>query len=103
MLAEVLERRLSDKRLIMPDIILIDGGRPQVTTILPIIRKRNLKIVVMGIAKRPDRLIFGVPGLPTIKPDQENWGFRLLVSLRDEAHRFARKYHLLLRDKKMML
>jgi excinuclease ABC subunit C len=56
-------------------------------------------IPVIGIAKRPDRLVVGVSDMPTIRPKMNNYGFNMIQHMRDEAHRFAKKYHTHLRNK----
>ncbi len=100
MLEEVLTRRFKNKWR-EPDLIVVDGGKPQVRTILKLLHDLGEKIPVVGIAKRPDRLIIGVENLPTVRPNINRPGFNLVRLIRDESHRFARKYHLYLRDKKL--
>lgn len=100
MLEEVLTRRFKNNWK-EPDLIVVDGGKPQVHTVLKILFALKKKIPVIGIAKRPDRLIIGIDNLPTLRPNMNRPGFNLIRLIRDEAHRFARKYHLYLRDKKL--
>jgi len=100
MLDEVLSRRFKNKWK-EPDLIVVDGGKPQVRTILRILSDLKKKIPVVGIAKRPDRLIIGIINLPTIRPNINRLGFNLIRLIRDESHRFAHKYHLYLREKKL--
>ena len=99
MLEEVLRRRFNNKWP-LPDLILVDGGTPQVLTSLKLLKKINLDIPLIGIAKNPNRLIIGVEGLPRIRHIMSDPKYRLLILLRDESHRFAKKYHLYLRDLK---
>ncbi len=99
MLEEVLRRRFNNKWP-LPDLILVDGGTPQVLTSLKLLKKLNLDIPLIGIAKNPNRLIIGVEGLPRIRHIMSDPKYRLLILLRDESHRFAKKYHLYLRDLK---
>lgn len=99
MLEEVLTRRFKNNWK-EPDLIVVDGGKPQIRTILKILFDLQKKIPVIGIAKRPDRLIIGIENLPTIRPNMNRPGFNLIRLIRDESHRFAHKYHLYLRDKK---
>lgn len=99
MLEEVLTRRFKNNWP-EPNLIVVDGGKPQVRTVLKILFSLQKKIPVIGIAKRPDRLIIGISNLPTIRPNMNRPGFNLIRMIRDESHRFARKYHLYLRDKK---
>lgn len=100
MIEEVLKRRFNNKWR-NPDLILVDGGRPQVETVKKTLENLSKNIPVVGIAKHPDRLILSINGSYTIRPDYHDLGFNLLRRLRDESHRFARKYHLFLRAKKL--
>lgn len=102
MLTEVLKRRLHNKWP-MPDLIVVDGGKPQVKVAQKVLDELNIKIALIGIAKQPDRLIIGSDRLPTVKPNYQNLGFNLIRLIRDESHRFAHKYHLLLRDKDFLI
>ena len=90
-LAEMLERRFNHPEWSYPDYILIDGGKPQVSAALKVLRNAKLKIPVVGLAKGPDRkkneIILG-----TKNPTFAGWVYKhlkLLISVRDEAHRFA--------------
>jgi excinuclease ABC subunit C len=99
MLLEVVLRRLAHQEWAWPELIVIDGGAPQLFKIIPALKERyqNLPLIV-GLAKRPDRLLIpNDQSMHTVKPNQEALLF--LSRLRDEAHRFAKKYHLLLRHK----
>lgn len=101
MLEEVLSRRFRNKWQ-LPNLIIVDGGTPQVITALKILKKNNVNIPLIGLAKNPNRIIIGVEGLPSIKNLLTNPIFRILIQLRDESHRFAKKYHIYLRDKKFV-
>lgn len=101
-LEDVILRRFKNKWLI-PDLIIVDGGRPQVKTILKTIKVVNYDIPILGIAKNPDRLVIGVKGLPTVRFPQTNPGFNMVRLIRDESHRFAKKYHLFLRKRDFLL
>lgn len=93
MLREAIERRLKNSWP-RPDLIILDGGKPQLRAVLP-----STTIPMIGIAKNPDRLIMGVPNLVTIRPRLNNPGLHLVQQMRDEAHRFAKKYHTMLRSR----
>ena len=104
MLEEVFIRRFKKKyQSIKPDLIVVDGGKPQVKLLKKVLKKLMIDIPLIGIAKNPDRLIIGEEKLQTIKPPANHPGFNLIKNLRDESHRFAHKYHLLLRKKNMKL
>ncbi len=93
MLREILERRLNHPEWPFPDLILIDGGKGQVSSTLAVLKSMNISIPVIGLSKNDrhigHRLI--IPGrkqpLPLIKlgPTDKN----LLLSVDAEAHRFA--------------
>jgi len=100
MLDEVIRRRFSNNWP-EPDLIVVDGGKPQVRTVMSTLAKINKQLPVIGIAKGPDRLVIGSKDLPTIRPKINNLGFNLVRYIRDESHRFAKKYHLLLRTKRL--
>jgi excinuclease ABC subunit C len=89
MLAEVLKRRLRHDEWPLPDIMLIDGGKPQVNIAIKILKEFKIAIPLVGIAKGPDRkkdefIFAGHVG-------ERN--FQLFKQVRDEAHRFARGYY----------
>ena len=100
MLAETLTRRFRNKWT-KPDLLVVDGGKPQVRTVLETLGGLGIAVPVVGLAKNPDRLVLGTPALPTKRPSFHDAGFNLLRLLRDEAHRFSKKYHTSLRDSKL--
>jgi len=101
MIKEVIERRLNNQWP-LPDLMIIDGGITQLKSVIEVLNKKNIKIPVMGIAKNPDRLI--IPYQDKFKKVKltEIPGCEILINLRNESHRFAKKYHLLLRQKKFL-
>jgi len=68
----------------VPDLIIVDGGVGQVTAF----KEKIFEVPVIGIAKHPDRLIIG-----DVKIKLEGSALGLVSRIRDEAHRFARRYH----------
>ncbi|MCS6956824.1 MAG: GIY-YIG nuclease family protein [Patescibacteria group bacterium] len=101
---EIIERRFKNKWS-DPDLIIVDGGRPQLEALLKTLEKINKKIPTIGIAKNPDRVVIKDKNkrFITIKFPQTNQGFRLITLIRDEAHRFAKKYHIKLREKDFLI
>lgn len=100
MLTEAITRRMGNDWP-KPDVLVVDGGTPQVVTIAGVLRKLGLLIPLIGIAKNPDRIVAYANGeTKTFKISSHNEGFKLIQQLRDESHRFAKKYHTLLRGKK---
>lgn len=98
MMEEVLIRRFK-RNWQKPDLLVVDGGKPQVRIAQQVFSKLNISIPLVGIAKHPDRLVIAVQDLPTVRPPIHNLGFSLIRAIRDESHRFAKKYHVLLRRK----
>jgi excinuclease ABC subunit C len=94
MLKEVLRRRFRHSWP-LPDLVLIDGGRGQVNAAKSVLAEFGLKIPVVGLAKGPTRKRNEFIG---ILPGGLEKG--ALIKLRDEAHRFALRYHRTLRHKK---
>lgn len=112
MMKEAIARRAENARWAIPDLIVLDGGKPQVRAVMEMLRAKALHlgnrenfsaIPLIGLAKNPDRIVVGVEGLPTIRPPRHDLGYRLLQLLRDEAHRFSKKYHTYLRTKAEMV
>ena len=102
MMREVLERRLrataSPKFAKLPDLLLVDGGKPQLTAALDAMRELSLSIPCAALAKQHEELFVpGKPG-PVILPAHSR-ALHLLQSVRDEAHRFAQAYHHVLRSR----
>lgn len=80
-----------------PDLIIVDGGLGQVKIFHEVYEKLNIPVV--GIAKHPDRLIF--PDGSKIR--LQGFTLQLVSGIRNEAHRFARRYHHLLLSKKLLV
>ena len=97
MLKEVLSRRLDHKEWPLPDILLIDGGAPQVNAVLDVLEAHSLRLRVLGLAKGPERKNNDLIGILPKGVD-----LKTLIYVRDEAHRFAISYHRKLRYAKMM-
>lgn len=88
MLAEVLRRRLRHREWPLPGVFLIDGGKGQVSAVRGVLDEVGLRIPVVGIAKGPERKKNEFVGtLP------DGLSERILVRVRDEAHRFAISYY----------
>ena len=98
MLREVLMRRFKHTEWEFPQCILIDGGKPQVNEAKEVLKEMNISIPVVGIAKGEKRRKNEFIG--TIPKGIED---KTLISVRDEAHRFAIKYHKELRAKNMLV
>ena len=102
MIAEVVRRRyrrLKEERLLFPDLIVIDGGRGQLSSAKEELDKLELTIPVISLAKRAEEVFLPNKRSPAVLP-QDSLGLKLLQRIRDEAHRFAITYHRKLRGKK---
>ncbi|MFX1580732.1 MAG: excinuclease ABC subunit UvrC [Promethearchaeota archaeon] len=100
MIREVVERRY--RRLVsenspLPNLIVIDGGRGQLHMAIKALETVGAsEIPVIGLAKgdRPDPDVVYMPGRKTpVNLPGDSQGLRLLMRVRDEAHRFAISYH----------
>ena len=88
-LTEVLLRRLAHKEWPLPEIIMIDGGSPQISFISRALAKNNVAIPIFGISKfGGDKLVFTKGANSNFKDLAKNLKPTLL-KLREEAHRFA--------------
>ena len=103
MIEEVVARhfRSKDKYTKLPQLVIIDGGRGQVRAASKVLKSMHLDIAIVGIAKRNEELWLEGENKPLIVP-KDNQALRLIQRIRDEAHRFAHKYHLLLRKKSIL-
>ena len=104
---EVLTRRFTheskgeyDSFSILPDLILMDGGRGQVNIALGVLDKLGIRIPVCGMVKDDTHSTRGLYyNNIEIPIDKHSEGFKLITRVQDEAHRFAITYHRSLRDK----
>ena len=99
MLVEVLKRRLSNHSWEKPDLLLIDGGKPQLLAIWKSLGQ-EIDVPILGIAKEPDRIVLGKPPFEEILLNDVKEILPFFQKVRDEAHRFAKKYHRYLREKR---
>jgi len=101
MMAEVVRRRytrLKKEGLIFPDLIIVDGGKGQLSAAVEELKTLEIEIPIISLAKREEE-VFMPNKRNSIILDKDSLGLRLLQRVRDEAHRFALKYHRLLRGK----
>ena len=102
MMEEVLKRRLNHKEWIYPDLIIVDGGKGQVSAALKALaieqlNNRAILIPVIGLAKREETII--TSDFNEIVLPKDSNALKLVMRIRDEAHRFAIGYHRELRSK----
>ena len=91
-------KRLLDENQPLPDLIIIDGGKGQLSSALKIMDELNLrgKIAIIGIAKRLEELFYPGDSIP-LYLDKKSETLKIIQHLRNEAHRFGITFH---RDKR---
>ena len=97
MIGQILDRRLYHLEWNKPDLIIIDGGKGQLSAALKTLKHHKQKIPVIAIAKGSSRK--GYTLFKNSLSKKINLDRRFLESIRDEAHRFAIGYHRKLRSK----
>jgi excinuclease ABC subunit C len=107
MMGEVLRRRFAPERMAdgrfgkRPDLVIVDGGKPQLTAAREVLGELGLNdIAVAGLAKREEELFVPWAEQPVVLPTGSA-SLYLVKRVRDEAHRFAIEYHRNLRGKAM--
>ena len=102
---EVLTRRLEhlgEKKWEKPDLIIIDGGKGQLSSVMETFEEFDIKdIDVVSLAKRYEEVFLPKQSKPVILPRNSSALF-LFQRIRDEAHRFAITFHRKLRSKSMI-
>lgn len=100
---EVTERRYGEADTDLPDLIVIDGGRGQLSSALEIIRGAgHLDVPVVGLAKREEEIFREGEAEPVVLP-RDSQALFLIQRIRDEAHRFAITYHRKLRGRRNLV
>lgn len=102
MIAEAVGRYLdsqAERQQPLPDLVLVDGGMTQLSAALHIMAEKGYTVPAAGLAKRLEELY--TPQGEVVSLPRASSGLHLLQRLRDEAHRFAQRYHHLLRERKV--
>lgn len=100
---EVVGRRYREADTIMPDLIIIDGGKGQLSSALDVIRSLgHLMVPIVGLAKQFEYVFLEGQSEPVILPANSK-ALYLIQRIRDEAHRFAVTYHRKLRSKRNLV
>ena len=95
MMAEIVRRRYSgslSKSLPLPDLILVDGGKGQLSTAVSVLFELRLTIPIIGLAKRHEEIFVPESQEPIVLLSASPV-LHLMQHIRDEAHRFAITYH----------
>lgn len=102
---EVIERRYSrmlEQDLPRPDLIMVDGGKGQLSSAVEILARLGLEATpVIGLAKRLEEVFLPAEHEPVPIPRTSS-GLKLLQQIRNEAHRFAITFHRSLRSKRIL-
>ncbi|MCB0703357.1 MAG: excinuclease ABC subunit C [Ignavibacteriae bacterium] len=103
-MSEAVERRYSrliNEKQRLPDLIVIDGGKGQLSSAVSVLKELGIldKVAIVGLAKRLEEVFFPGNSEAVLLPRTSS-SLRLIQQLRDEAHRFAITYHRQLRSKR---
>lgn len=105
-MSEVLGRRYAPERMAderfgsRPDLLVVDGGRPQLTAAMRQLEELGLDIPVCGLAKADEEVFVPWDDTPIVLPSGSA-SLYLIKQVRDESHRFAITFHRELRGKAM--
>ena len=98
---EVIKRRFTDDKFkVMPDILLIDGGKGQVNAVLEVLNSLGVNITVCGMVKDDNHKTRGI--YFNGKEYELKDSFNFVTRIQDETHRFAINYHRKLRSENMV-
>lgn len=92
---EVISRRYSkalENGEILPDLIIVDGGKGQLSSAVEILEQLNLDIPIIGIAKKLEEIYFKNDTVP-LHISKKSESLKLIQKLRDEAHRYGITFH----------
>ncbi len=96
-------KRMQDEQSSIPQLIVIDGGKGQLSAALKSLDRLNLrgKIAIIGIAKKLEEIFFPDDPVP-LYIDKNSESLKLIQNLRNEAHRFGINFHRQLRSGAML-
>ena len=101
---EVIDRRysrLQEEKQILPDLIMVDGGKGQLSSAVEILDNLGFENYnIIGLAKRLEEVFLPNKSDPELIPKTSS-GLKLLQQIRDEAHRFAITFHRERRSKRI--
>ena len=89
---------------LLPDLLIVDGGKGQLHVAMDVLREFDLteRVPVIGLAKKEEEVYLPGQPDPLLLP-RDSEGLYVLQRIRDEAHRFAISYHRNLRDKNTLV
>ncbi|MFA6254421.1 MAG: excinuclease ABC subunit UvrC [Patescibacteria group bacterium] len=91
--------RITKEKSQLPDLIMVDGGKPQLSAAKSSLRALGMQAPVIALAKKEEE-IYTLNRHYPLKLSKKSAGLKLLQRIRDEAHRFAINYQRLLRNRK---
>ena len=104
---EMMKRRLDkllegDEKFSKPDLMIIDGGKGQLSSVLEIFREKGIEdIDLIALAEREEEIFLVGKSEPVVL-EKRDYCLKMLQRIRDEAHRFAINYHRELRGKRAL-
>ncbi|HVO52257.1 MAG TPA: helix-hairpin-helix domain-containing protein, partial [Thermoanaerobaculia bacterium] len=93
--------RAAEEGRSLPDLLLIDGGKGQLSAALAALDRIGVEMPAAGLAKREEEIFVPGRSAPIVLP-RTNAGLKLLQRARDEAHRFGLKSHRRARGKRAL-
>ena len=99
MLKEAVSRRLRHEEWPLPDFMLMDGGKGQLSAAVSALEGKKIKVA--ALAKRNNELFLPEEKNPCLLENLQKDASNFILQLRDEAHRFAVSYHRNLRKKSL--
>lgn len=93
-------RRLLEENLPLPDLIVIDGGKGQLSAALESLAALNIAVPIIGLAKRLEEIFLPGQSESLLLP-KSSQSLRLLQRIRNEAHRFAITFHRKVRENRV--
>ncbi len=96
-------KRVIDEGLAFPDLIIVDGGKGQLSSACEALKELDLynKVNIIGLAKKLEEVYFPNDSMPILL-SKKSYYLKLLQQIRNEAHRFAINYHKDLRSKNFL-
>lgn len=93
-------KRIKKGEIEPADLIIIDGGKGQLSSVIDVMKEMELDLNIVSLAKREEEVFLPNQTKPVVFP-LNSPALHLFQRIRDEAHRFAITYHRQLRSKNM--
>lgn len=102
MISEVVMRRIKHSEWAYPDLLVVDGGKGQLHAATMALATVASPFAVVGLAKRNEEIILiAEDAFKTLRLPLHGDAIHVVQRVRDEAHRFAKKYHVFLRSRSL--